>query len=52
MGKDNMPAIAMINNDSNSNKAKHNDIHFNLIREQVLKMTVQLEHLATMEMTY
>ena len=36
LGEDNMSTMAMINNDSNSNKTKHIEIRFNLIREQVL----------------
>ena len=51
LGEDNMSTIAMINNDSNSNKTKHIEIRFNLIREQVLKLIIQLEHLATKELT-
>ena len=46
-----MATIAMINNDSNSNKTKHIEIRFNLIRGQVLKLIIQLPHLATKEMT-
>ena len=41
----------MINNDSNSNKTKHIEIRFNLIREQVLKMIIELQHLSTKDMT-
>ena len=51
LGEDNMSTIAMINNDSNSNKTKHIEIRFNLIREQVLKLIIHLQHLATKEMT-
>ena len=51
LGEDNMPTIAMINNDSNSNKTKHIEIHFNLIREQVLKIIIEHQHLTTKEMT-
>ena len=43
--------IATINNDSNSNKTKHVKVWFNLIREQVLKMNIELHHVATIEMT-
>ena len=50
-GEDNMSTIAMINNDSNSSKTKHIEIRFNLIREKVLKMIIELQHLATKEMT-
>ena len=49
--EDNMSTIVMINNDSNSNKTKHIEIRFNLIREQVLKLIIHLQHLATKEMT-
>ena len=51
LGEDNMSTIAMINNDSNSNKTKHIEIRFNLVREQVLKMIIELQHLSTKEMT-
>ena len=51
LGENNMSTIAMINNDSNSNKTKHIEIRFNLIREQVLKMIIELQHLSTKEMT-
>ena len=46
-----MSTIAMINNDSNSNKTKHIRIRFNLIREQVLKLINFLQHLATKDFT-
>lgn len=51
LGEDNMSTIAMINNDSNSQKTKHIEIRFNLIREQVQRLIIQLEHLASTEMT-
>ena len=51
LGGDNMSIIAMINNHSNSNKTKHIAIRLHLIREQVLKMIIELKHLATKEMT-
>ena len=51
LGEDNMSTIDMINNDSNSNKTKHIEIRFNLIREQALKMIIELQHLSTKEMT-
>ena len=51
LGEDNMYFFAMINNDSNSNKTKHIEIRSNLIREQVLKMIIELQHLPTKEMT-
>ena len=51
LGEDKMSTIAMINNDSNSNKTKHIEIRFNLIREQVLKRSIELQHLSTKEMT-
>ena len=47
LGEDNMSTIAMINNYSNSKKSNHIEIRFNLIREQALRWTIQLEHLAT-----
>ena len=46
-----MCPIAMINIDGNSNKTKHIEIRFNWIREQVLKLNIYLQHLATKEMT-
>ena len=50
-GEDNMSTISMINNDSNSNKTKHIEIRFNLIREQVLKINIELQYLSTKERT-
>ena len=51
LGEVNMPAIAMISNDSNGQKTKHIAIRSNLIREQVTSLVIQLEHLPTNEMT-
>ena len=51
LGEDNMSTIAMINNDSNGQKTKHIAIRFNLIREQVRGLAIQLQHLPTKEMT-
>ena len=50
LGEDNMSTIAMINNDCNGQKTKHIEIRFNLIREQVQKLVIQLEHLRTQDM--
>ena len=46
-----MSTVAMINNDNTSNKTKHIDIRFNLIREQLLKMIIELQHSANKERT-
>ena len=51
LGEDNMSTIAMINNDCNGQKTKHIAIRFNLIREQVQNLEIQLQHLSTTEMT-
>ena len=51
LGEDNMSTIHMINNDCNGQKTKHIAIRFNLIREQVKSLAIQLEHLPTKEMT-
>ena len=51
LGEDNMSTIAMINNDSNGQKTKHIAIRFNLVREQVRNLAIQLKHLPTKEMT-
>jgi hypothetical protein len=48
--EDNKSTIHMIYNDCNSQKTKHIDIRFNLIREQVKKMVLAVEHLPTKEM--
>ena len=50
LGEDNMSTIAIINNDCNGQKTKHIEIRFNLIREQVQKLVIQLEHLRTQDM--
>ena len=53
IGDDNLPTIVMIiNNDSNGQTTKHIAICFNLIREQVMNIVIQLEHLPTKKMTY
>ena len=49
--KNNLSTIEIVNNDSNSNKTKDIETRFNLIREQVLKMIIELQHLAANEMT-
>ena len=51
LGEDNMSTIHMINNDCNGQKTKHIAFRFNLIREQVKSLAIQLEHLPTKEMT-
>ena len=48
--EDNMSTIAMINNDSNSQKTKHVAIKYNLIREQVQLNNIKLHHLGTKDM--
>ena len=40
-----MIAIAMIDNDCNGQKTKHIEIRFNLIREQVQELVIELQHL-------
>jgi hypothetical protein len=49
--EDNKSTIAMINNDCNSQKTKHVDIKYNLVREQVHLNNIEMVHLATKEMT-
>ena len=49
--EDNMSTIAMINNDYNSQKTKHVDIKYNLVREQVNLNIIKMFRLATEEMT-
>ena len=51
LGEDNISTIAMIPNDCNGQKTKHIAIQFNLIREQVQNLEIQLQHLSTTEMT-
>ena len=46
-----MSTIAMINNDFNSQKTKHNAIKYNLIWEQVQLKHIQTTHLPTKDMT-
>jgi hypothetical protein len=48
--EDNTSTIYMINNDSHSQKTKHIDIRFNLIKEQVQNNVIVMEHLSTVEM--
>ena len=48
--EDNMSTIHMINNDCNSQKTKHIDIRYNLIREQVKTGNVIMHHLSTHDM--
>ena len=48
--EDNQSTIFMINNDSNTQKTKHIDIRYNLIREQVQNGVITMEHLPTKEM--
>ena len=47
LGEDNMSTIAMINNDCNGQKTKHIEIRFDLIREHVQKLIIQLQHAIT-----
>ena len=49
--EDNKSTIAMINNDCNSQKTKHVDIKYNLVREQVNMNNIEMVHLATKDMT-
>ena len=49
--EDNMSTIHIINNDCNTQKTKHIDIRYNLVREQVQKNNLSLVHLSTKEMT-
>ena len=51
LGEDNMSTIAIINKDCNGQKTKHIEIRFNLIREQVKKLVIELQHLKTQGMT-
>ena len=51
LAEDNQSTIAMINNDCNSNKTKHIEIRFNLIREQVQLNNINMEYLDTSNMT-
>ena len=41
LGDDNIPTIAKINNNSNSNKTQHIKIRSNLIRMQVMSMIIE-----------
>jgi hypothetical protein len=49
--EDNKSTIHIINNDCNTQKTKHIDIRYNLVREQVTKNQLEMIHLATKEMT-
>ena len=49
--EDNKSTIAMIENQSNTQRTKHIDIRYNMIREQVLQRVIRMEHLATVDMT-
>jgi hypothetical protein len=49
--EDNMSTIHIINNDCNSQKKKHIDIRYNLVREQVQKNQITMQHLGTKDMT-
>ena len=48
--EDNMSTIHIINNDCNSQKTKHIDIRYNLVREQVQKHQITMQHLGTKDM--
>jgi hypothetical protein len=49
--EDNKSTIYIINNDCNSQKTKHVDIRYNLVREQVQNKQIIMEYLPTKEMT-
>ena len=49
--EDNMSTIAMINNECNSQKTKHIDIRYNVVREQVQNHQIAMVHLGTKDMT-
>jgi len=49
--EDNKSTIAMIESQSNTQRTKHIDIRYNMIREQVLQQVIRMEHLATSDMT-
>ncbi len=49
--EDNMSTIAMIKNKCNGKRTKHIEVRYNLIREQVEKLIIQMRHLSTKEMT-
>ena len=49
LGDDEISTIAMINNDCKRGKMKHIAICFNLIREQVKDLVIQLEYLSSKE---
>ncbi len=46
-----MSTIAMIKNKCNGKRTKHIEVRYNLIREQVAKLIIQMRHLATKDMT-
>ena len=49
--EDDMSSIHIINNDCNTQKTKHIDIRYNLVREQVQKNNLSMVHLSTKDMT-
>jgi hypothetical protein len=49
--EDNMSTIAMIKNKCNGKRTKHIEVRYNLIREQVQKLVIEMRHLPTKEMT-
>ena len=49
--EDNMSTIHIINNDCNSQKTKHIDIRYNVVREQVQNNQIGMVHLGTKDMT-
>ena len=51
LGEDNMSTIAMIQNDCNGQKTKHIAIRFNMIRELVQQLEIQMKYLPTADMT-
>jgi len=49
--EDNTSTIAMIKNKSNGKKTKHIEVRYNLIREQVEKLVIKMQHLSSKDMT-
>jgi len=49
--EDNMSTIAMIKNKCNGKRTKHIEVRYNLIREQVEKLAIKMQHLITTNMT-
>jgi len=45
--EDNTSTIAMIKNKSNGKKTKHIEVRYNLIREQVEKLVIKMQHLSS-----